>query len=167
MMTETTRKPPREILGNYLALAGILLILASASGIFVALPFIGWPSLAVGTGMFLVAGFVRPRDADGPATADAPEPTSHVTPSQPETQQITTRQITISDPGGAHLPLIATFLEADPRAITLRTETSDQGPTLIAECAPEHVDDVIYSVSTMIRSEHGEQAALDVTIQSR
>lgn len=166
-MTETTRKPPREVLGNYLALAGILLILASAAGIFVSLPFIGWPSLAVGTGMFLVAGFVRPRDADGPATADAPEPSPQPMTSQPETPQPTTRQITISDPGGEHLPLIATFLEADPRAIALRTEASDQGPTLIAECTPEHVDDVIYSVSTMISSERGEQAALAVTIQSR
>ena len=54
----------REKLGNYLALAGILLALSSILGIFINLPFIGWPSLAVGTGMFLAAGVIRPKDAD-------------------------------------------------------------------------------------------------------
>ena len=43
---------------------GILLILASIAGIFISLPFIGWPSLAVGTGMFILAGMIRPKDAD-------------------------------------------------------------------------------------------------------
>ena len=56
----------REKLGNYLALGGILLALSSIIGIFISLPFIGWPSLAVGTGMFLVAGVIRPKDADNP-----------------------------------------------------------------------------------------------------
>ena len=54
----------REKIGNYLALGGILLMLASIAGIFVSLPFIGWPSLAVGTGMFIIAGVIRPKDAD-------------------------------------------------------------------------------------------------------
>lgn len=54
----------RETLGNYLALAGILLALSSAIGIFITLPFIGWPSLAVGTGIFILAGVIRPKDAD-------------------------------------------------------------------------------------------------------
>ncbi|MEM9059138.1 MAG: hypothetical protein AAGD13_01640 [Pseudomonadota bacterium] len=53
----------RETLGNYLALGGILLMLASIAGVFVTLPFIGWPSLGLGAGMFIVAGLIRPRDA--------------------------------------------------------------------------------------------------------
>ena len=56
----------REKTGNYLALGGILLALGSIAGIFVSLPFVGWPSLAVGTAMFLIAGMIRPKDADGP-----------------------------------------------------------------------------------------------------
>ena len=56
----------REKLGNYLALGGILLALSSIIGIFISLPFIGWPSLAVGTAMFLIAGVIRPKDADNP-----------------------------------------------------------------------------------------------------
>lgn len=56
----------REKLGNYLALAGILLALSSVIGIFVSLPFIGWPSLGTGVGMFIIAGIVRPKDADAP-----------------------------------------------------------------------------------------------------
>ena len=55
----------REKLGNYLALGGILLALASIAGIFVSLPFIGWPSLAVGIAMFILAGMIRPKDAEG------------------------------------------------------------------------------------------------------
>ena len=54
----------REKLGNYLALAGILLALSSIIGIFISLPFIGWPSLGVGVGMFILAGMIRPKDAD-------------------------------------------------------------------------------------------------------
>lgn len=54
----------REKLGNYLALTGILLAFSSIAGIFISLPFIGWPSLAVGTGLFLAAGVIRPRDND-------------------------------------------------------------------------------------------------------
>ena len=52
----------REPLGNYLALGGILLMLASIAGIFISLPFIGWPSLGLGVGMFIVAGLIRPKD---------------------------------------------------------------------------------------------------------
>lgn len=56
----------REKLGNYLALGGILLMLVSIVGIFVSLPFIGWPSLGLGAGLFIVAGVIRPRDAEKP-----------------------------------------------------------------------------------------------------
>ena len=52
----------RETLGNYLALGGILLMLLSIAGIFISLPFIGWPSLGLGAGMFITAGVVRPKD---------------------------------------------------------------------------------------------------------
>ena len=54
----------REAFGNYLALGGILLMLVSVAGIFISLPFIGWPSLGAGAGMFIVAGIVRPKDAE-------------------------------------------------------------------------------------------------------
>ena len=52
----------RETAGNYLALAGILLILISIAGIFVSLPFVGWPSLGLGAGLFILAGMIRPKD---------------------------------------------------------------------------------------------------------
>lgn len=54
----------REKLGNYLALGGILLALASIAGIFFSLPFIGWPSLGTGVAMFILAGVIRPKDSD-------------------------------------------------------------------------------------------------------
>lgn len=52
----------REKMGNYMALGGILLMLVSIVGIFVSLPVIGWPSLGLGAGLFIVAGMIRPKD---------------------------------------------------------------------------------------------------------
>ena len=52
----------REKLGNYLALGGILLAFSSIIGIFISLPFIGWPSLGTGVAMFIIAGLIRPKD---------------------------------------------------------------------------------------------------------
>ena len=60
-LPDMTRKT-RETLGNYLALGAILLMLVSALGIFVSLPFIGWPSLGLGAGLFIIAGVIRPKD---------------------------------------------------------------------------------------------------------
>ncbi|MEL6997406.1 MAG: hypothetical protein AAFP68_04020 [Pseudomonadota bacterium] len=65
-MSNANQKTPREVLGDYLALGGILLMLASIAGIFIAVPFIGWPSLGVGAGLFILAGLIRPKDADAP-----------------------------------------------------------------------------------------------------
>ena len=65
-MSNAKQKTPREILGDYLALGGILLMLASIAGVFVSVPFIGWPSLGVGMGLFILAGLLRPKDTDEP-----------------------------------------------------------------------------------------------------